>query len=87
VLAWVMPDRKDGAGAVAGESSTFTTKSTQSGVGDIRDEGVVWTGTGRPMRKVTVIYLDRVVMRNQQGERVEVEMPRFETILVPERVD
>jgi len=88
VIAWVMPDRKDPAPtASVGERSTFTAKATRSGVKDIRDEGVVWTGAGRAMRKVRIDYRDHVILRNARGELVEVEMPRTEYILVSERVD
>jgi len=88
VIAWVMPDRKDHATAASvGERSTFTANTARSGVKDVRDEGVVWAAAGRPMRKVRVVYRDRVTLRNARGELVELEMPRIEYILVPERVD
>jgi hypothetical protein len=92
VIAWVMPDfheRTAAAGAPSSAASTtgFTPRVARSGVNDIRDEGVVWTGVGQPLRKVRVNYRDHVTLRNARGELVEVEMPRTEYVLVPERVD
>lgn len=87
VIAWVIPDRKDSPPVVSTERSTFTPNATRSGVKDIRDEGVVWTSSGQPLRRVIVIYRDQMTLSNARGEQVEVEMPRTEQILVPERVD
>lgn len=88
VIAWVMPDRKDVATAAsAAERLTYTADAARTGIGDIRDEGVVWTAVGRPMRKVRVVYRDQMSLRNAHGELIEVVMPRIEYILVPERVD
>lgn len=89
VIAWVMPDSHDRTATSGGgtiPAASFTPDIARSGVGDVRDEGVVWTG-GQPLRKVRVIYRDRVILRNARGELMEVEMPRTEVVLVPERVD
>lgn len=87
VIAWVMPDPGDHSSTVAGERATFTTNAARSAVNDVRDEGVVWNNAGQPLRKVRVVYLDKVILRNARGELVEVVMPRTEYVLVPERVD
>jgi hypothetical protein len=34
-----------------------------------------------------VVYVDKAVMINAKGERVEVERPRVEWILVPEKMN
>ena len=50
------------------------------------DEGVVWK-ENRPHRVVRVVYKERASLINDRGERVEVEQPRVEYILVPEKID
>jgi len=51
------------------------------------DEGVVWSQGQVPHRRVRVVYVDKAVMINAMGERIEVERPRVEWILVPEKMD
>jgi hypothetical protein len=86
VIAWVIPDRKDIQPVVSTERSTFSPNATRSGVKEVRDGGVVWKA-GRPLRRVVVVYGDQMTLRNDRGEQVDVEVPRTEHILVPERVD
>ena len=50
------------------------------------DEGVVWQ-ENRPHRVVRVVYNERASFINSDGKRVEVEQPRVEYILVPEKID
>ncbi len=61
--------------------------AVQSQVGGVRDEGVVWSAPGKPMRKIRVVYFDKVKARDDQGRTVEVTVPRVQYVLVPERVD
>lgn len=80
-------DLTDG-GAVPGRlPSGFVPASVGSGVEQAKDEGVMWTADGKPMRLVRVIYMDRVKYHNERGEIIEVERPRVEVLMVPEKID
>ena len=61
--------------------------SFNSKVRDAEDEGVTWTQDGKPMRRVKVIYMDKVKYAGEDGKIVEMERPRVEWILVPEKID
>lgn len=50
------------------------------------DEGVIWKDN-RPHRMVRVVYNERASFIDGNGKRVEVEQPRVEYILVPEKID
>lgn len=65
----------------------FVPASVGSGVEEARDEGVMWTPAGEPMRMVRVIYADKVKYLNERGEVIEVERPRVEYFMVPEKID
>lgn len=54
---------------------------------EARDEGVVWGQPDQAHRVLKVIYKDRVKMKDATGRTYEVEQPRVEYILVPEKVD
>ncbi len=60
----------------------FGTDLTQA-----KDEGVVWQGPNQARRVVKVIYRDRGFYITPDGRKVEVEVPRVEYILVPEKLD
>jgi hypothetical protein len=60
--------------------------SVGTGLDEARDEGVRWTADGKPVRMVRVIYKDRVKYRNADGEIIEVERPRVEYLVVPEKI-
>lgn len=68
-------------------ASGFIPASVGSGVQDAKDEGVMWTPDGKPMRMVRVIYMDRVKYLNEAGKVIEVERPRVEYLMVPEKID
>ena len=68
-------------------SKGFVPANFGRGVADVREHGVVWDKAGRPCRVVRVVYMDRAAMVNGKGERVEVEQPRVEYLLVPEKMD
>lgn len=55
-------------------------------VREASDEGIVLQGQV-PHRRVRVVYMDRVVVTNAQGEKIEVERPRVEWLLIPEKMD
>jgi len=65
----------------------FVPASVGTGLDEARDEGVRWTADGKPVRMVRVIYKDRVKYRNAEGEIIEVERPRVEYLVVPEKID
>lgn len=52
-----------------------------------KDEGVIWQGNNRPHRVLRLTYVDRFTITNEKGETVQVEQPRDEFIVVPEKVD
>ena len=49
--------------------------------------GVRWTKEGKPVRLYRVIYRDKAQLKNNRGEIIEVEKPRAEYFLVPEKID
>jgi hypothetical protein len=65
----------------------FVPASLGSGVEEAKDEGVMWTPDGKAMRMVKVIYMDKVKFLNERGEVIEVEQPRVEYLMVPEKID
>jgi hypothetical protein len=65
----------------------FMPASVGTGLGDASDEGVVWTRDGKPVRMVRVIYKDRVMYRDAAGKVIEIERPRVEYLMVPEKID
>lgn len=73
--------------APAGAPKGFVPASVGSGVEEARDEGVMWTPDGEAMRMVKVIYMDKVKFLNERGEVIEVEQPRVEYLMVPEKID
>ena len=72
---------------VPAASRGFVPASFNRGVSDVRENGLVWDKSGRACRVVRVVYTDRASMTNARGERVEVEQPRVEYLLVPEKID
>ena len=65
----------------------FVPASVGTGVEQASDEGVMWTRDGKPVRMVRVIYTDKVRYLNEEGEVIEVERPRVEYLMVPEKID
>lgn len=55
-------------------------------VQEAKDEGIVWSDN-RPFRRVRVVYKEIGSFINAEGKRIEVETPRTEYILVPEKMD
>ncbi len=51
------------------------------------DEGVIWQGNNRPHRVLRLTFIDRFTLTNDNGETVEVEQPRDEYVIIPEKVD
>lgn len=102
VAALYLPTGRQPAAAVASDQGTgaqrpaasapavaapgFVTAGTRAGVREVRDEGVIWTGGREPLRRVRVVYFERVTLVNGRGEKLEVERPRVEYILLPEKL-
>lgn len=68
------------------DSSAFIPAGHQRGLSDARNEGIVWRDNA-PHRVLRIVYKDTITLQNEAGETVEVEQPRVEYILVPEKVD
>jgi hypothetical protein len=79
--------RRIETGTGAANPPGFVPAGIGSGVHDARDEGLTWTRDGKPLRRVKVIYMDKVKYRDEEGKIIEVERPRVETLLVPEKID
>jgi hypothetical protein len=73
--------------APAGRPSSLVPAAFNTGLSEARDEGVVWQDANQPRRVVKVVYWDRVTLVDAQGRKVEVEKPRIEYLLVPEKID
>lgn len=96
VTALMMPLRTDPgmkAGGVAATnpvpqrpSAGFVPAGYGNKLQTASDEGVIWKDN-RPHRMVRVVYNERASFINSEGKRVEVEQPRVEYILVPEKID
>jgi len=54
---------------------------------EAHEEGVIWNDNNQPHRVMKMTYHDVVKTRNAQGKVVEVVRPRYEYILIPEKVD
>ena len=77
----------DGSAAPRVAPKGFVPASVGTGVEQASDEGVMWTQDGKAMRMVRVIYSDKVKYLNERGEVIEVERPRVEYLMVPEKID
>lgn len=53
---------------------------------DAKDEGIVWKNNV-PHRVYRIEYKDLTSFTNAEGKKVEVEQPREELILIPEKID
>lgn len=68
-------------------NSNFVPAGFNTGVDDAIDEGVNWHQGDKPHRVLRVTYLDKSTFKNAEGKTIEVEQPRTEYILVPEKID
>jgi hypothetical protein len=92
----LMMGPQQGSGPVAGKpapqapvssAKELVPASVGSKVSEAQDEGLIWTRDGKPMRRVKVIYMDKVKYAGEDGKIVEMERPRVEWLLVPEKID
>lgn len=72
---------------VTAANSGFVPASFGRNLSETRDEGVIWRGNNQPHRVLRLTYLDKVTMKNANGESIQMEKPRYEYVLIPERVD
>lgn len=61
--------------------------SVGSGVEQATDQGVRWNSQGQPVRAVKVTYKDRIRYIMPDGQILEFERPREETMMMPENID
>ncbi len=66
--------------------ASFSPSGYGRDVQDAKDEGVVWKN-GRPYRVMRATYMEKASFTNAEGKKVEIEQPREELILVPEKID
>lgn len=61
--------------------------SFDRGLRSTSDEGVVWHSRDGSHRVLRIEYFDRVTVTSQDGKTVEIEQPRVQYLIVPERID
>jgi len=102
IAAFMVPGSDDGANETISKSnppvisSSVVNSSVTSNyqparfnrnLSDTRDEGVIWRGSNSPHRVLRFTYMDRVTLENEKGETVEVEQPKDEFVIIPEKID
>lgn len=68
-------------------TSNYAPATFNRNLSDTTDEGVIWRGNNRPHRVLRFTYMDRVTLKNENGETVQVEQPRDEYVIIPEKID
>ncbi|WP_035601555.1 hypothetical protein [Haloferula sp. BvORR071] len=58
-----------------------------TGLQEASDQGLGWRTDGKPMRVVKLKYMDTVQVTQPDGKVVEMQVPREELLLVPEKID
>lgn len=99
LAAWITPNQtKDAVGTVPGNpfnSSTITSPASNSfspaafnrNLSNTHDEGVIWNESNRPHRVMRFTYMDRITLKNEKGDSIQVEQPREEYVIIPEKID
>jgi len=54
---------------------------------ETRDEGVIWRGKNQPHRVLRMTYMEKVTVMDAAGNTESVERPRFEYVIIPEKID
>jgi hypothetical protein len=67
--------------------SSFAPASFKHSLSDTRDEGVIWSQANRPHRVLRFTYMERTTLKNEKGELIQVERPREEYVIIPEKID
>lgn len=68
-------------------SAIFAPASYNRNLSETHDEGVIWQGRNQPHRVLRLTYTDQVTLKNEQGKTVQVEQPRVEYVIIPEKID
>ena len=67
--------------------ASFSPVGASSNIVAASDEGFVVTRDAVPHRAVRVEYMDRIELKGNQGQILQVESPRVRIVLIPVRVD
>ncbi len=67
--------------------SNYAPASFGRNLSETRDEGVIWENNIQPHRVMRFTYMDKVTLKNDKGESIEVEQPKFEYVVIPEKID
>jgi hypothetical protein len=67
--------------------NSFAPAAFNRNLSDSRDEGVIWNQANRPHRVLRFTYMDRVTLKNDKGETIQVQQPREEYVIIPEKID
>ena len=65
----------------------FVPATYNRGLTAVHDEGVIWSSNNEPQRVVRVIYKECITLKDADGRTLEVEQPRVEYLLVPDKTD
>ncbi|MBC7979826.1 MAG: hypothetical protein H7Y36_04620 [Armatimonadetes bacterium] len=68
-------------------SENYIPASYNRNLSDTRDEGVIWQTKNQSHRVLRLTYTERVTLKNEKGGTVEVEQPRVEYVIIPEKID
>jgi len=68
-------------------NSHFSPASYGRNLSETRDEGVIWRGKNQPHRVWRLTFTDKVTMTNGKGETYQEERPRYEFVIIPEKID
>lgn len=68
-------------------SNAFSPAGFNRNLKNTRDEGVIWSNPQGPHRVLRFTYMDQVTLRNENGDLIQVEQPREELVIIPEKVD
>lgn len=67
--------------------SSFAPAGFNRNLSDASDEGVIWNPSNRPHRVMRFTYMENVTLKNEKGELIQVERPRVEYVIIPEKID
>lgn len=68
-------------------ASKFSPVGVNRNLRETSDQGVIWRDQVQPHRVMRMIYTDHVRLSNDRGETINVDLPRVEYVILPEKVD
>ena len=89
-LAASNPDPVRSAGAAAVPSPAddrLVPAGFNTGISETSDQGVVWQPNSTPHRVLKVVSMDKVTYKDASGRTYQIEKPRVDYILVPDKAD